>query len=351
MINKQKKYGYFIGLMVVLVLSGVLVGSVYQIARNRPPLVYENLTPDAVATLNRLLQESQENGGQFTNELLNISDWDNESDLGAQDSLGWKKVEDGNFIVYYKEDAKNDWKRNAELVLRLANKSIPSLKNVFGKYTYPSDINGRKLPIYLPPTNTTYGETIALLGCPGSGSGTLGITIYYVSQSGYLPKGIVLKKSVFDSQELVENSVFCVLPHELSHYVYSSLVEYSQATTLRNWVQEGVADFVASRNSQIQGSDSIAFIDQKCDLHRDFPETDGLYVNSEYWAGESFFNFVKEKFGKEKVSEFIQKTYTTSVDSALNIAFQGKDMHAEWVSSLRKSVASTAPSEMEDFQE
>lgn len=349
--KKNKTYSQFIIMVLWLLVSAVGVGTVYQIARNRPPVVYGNLTPDQVDKFNRLLKDNGENGGQFINELFNLEDWDNASDLGAQESLDWVKLEDANFIVYYKEDLKGVWKQNAELTLRLANKAIPDLKSTFGRYIYPKDINGRKLPIYLPPTPSAYGNTIRSLtnGACGDGN-SIGKTVYLISPSGFLAKGIVLKNSTFSTQELYQNSIICVLPHELSHYVYEASYDYNRGEAPLNWVSEGIADYVAQRSAQVQGTDSIAFIENLCRLGADFPEKSGNFNDNQYWAGESFFNFVKDRYGRSAVAKFIEKTYHTSVEDALSSVFEGQDMHNEWVEALKGGNTPVLNSEEEEAE-
>jgi|GEM_PF-1919744 len=339
--RKHKTYGHFIAMVVAMIVGAVGISAVYQTARNRPPIAYGNLSPESIAKFNKKMAEAGDQGSLFVLEQLVLSQWDNENDYGAQDTAGWTHIEDDRFIVYYKDDLNNVWKQNAQLTLRLANEAIPQMKAVFGKYTYPEDINGRKLPIYLPPTRSQYGETISILyGGPTDSEGSLGMTIYKVSQSGYLPMGIVLLKDLFDKNADFCNSLVVVLPHELSHYVYASLFQFSDDCVPMNWVKEGIADYVAGRNPQVQGQDSVDFIERYCDLKKDFPVEKGNFSNNQYWAGESFFNFIKEKYGKEKVNEFIQSTYTISIDSALLVTFPNKDMHREWVDGLKTNAPS-----------
>lgn len=341
MSRKHKTYGHFIAMVVVLILAAVGTSAVYKIARNRPPIAYGNLTPEAIDRLNKLRSEGGiENGLQFITEQLDLVNWDNELDYGAQDSTGWASISDDNFIVYYKEDLNGVWKQNAQLTLKLANDAIPKMKKVYGKYTYPEDLHGRKLPFYLPTTPSSYLETnYKLYGGQFDADGSLGMTVSQVSMSGYLPKGIVLHKSIFDASTELENSAFVVVPHELSHYVYGSLYQYSADYSPVNWVEEGSADYTAERSGgvQVKGIDTISFINEKLDLRKDFPQQVGRFDINQYWAGESFFNFVKDKYGKEMVTKFITNTYSMSIDSALIVTFPNKNMHNEWVNELSKN--------------
>ncbi|MBO4332137.1 MAG: hypothetical protein J5875_03130 [Paludibacteraceae bacterium] len=336
--RKHKTYGHFFMMVIALVLAAVGTSAVYQIARNRPPIAYGNLSPEAIARFKKQMSKSGEKGALFTIDQLNLAQWDNENDLGAQDTAGWSKIEDNNFIIYYKDDMQGVWKQKAKITLKLVNEAIPQMKEIFGSYTYPKDINDRKLPIYLPPTRSQYGQTINLLrNEPVDAESSLGITIYKVSQSGFLPLGIVIRNDVFDADNF-QNSLVVVATHELTHYVYGSLFQFSDKLIPKNWVTEGIADYTAGRSPQVQGSDSINFINNYCDLLNDFPIEHGNFLDNQYWAGESFFDFVEEKYGKETVSKFIQTTYTTPIDSVILAVFpNSNNIHKEWVEAISKN--------------
>lgn len=323
-------------MVVLLLLSAVGTGVVYKAARRRPPVVYNNLSSDQLDRFNRMGQGETDNGGHFTDEQFYYDEWDNDNDLGAKDSLNWKNVHDDNFIVYYKPDANGMWKQNAERVLKIANKSIPDLEKTFGKYYYPKDVNNRKLPIYLPSVPSAFSKVASeLSSSAGRLSGVLGVTIYMVSPNGFLPKGIVVKSSVFDPSADIRNSIYCVLPHEMGHYVYAASYNYNSDNMPLNWVMEGVAEYVAQRNVQVRGADSISFIERNCELTSDFPESKGFFVNNQYWAGESFFNFVGAKYGRSQVAKFVSATCNSSVPQALRTVFPGKDIRQEWIDFLK----------------
>ena len=335
--KKHNTYIHFWLFIILMLASAVGMGVVYQTARNRPPIIYDRLTPEIIDSLNSQKARLSHLGAIFTDNPFSLNDWDNINDLGSNNSDNWEKVEDANFVVYYKADVENTWKSNAELTLKLANKTIPALKKTFGRYYYPADVKDRKLPIYLPPTPSQFSQTVRALGYSNTNSDCIGITLYMVSPSGIICSGIVIKSTSYQPETETENSVFSVLPHEMSHYVYANAYDYNQQSTPLNWISEGVADYVAGRRTKIAGSDSILFINNKCHLEKDFPSREPRFADAEYWAGESFFKFVKEKYGQQQVENFIKRTYDNDIKTALTVTFGGRDIHDEWVKSLQAS--------------
>ncbi len=329
--KKNKTYSQFIVMVVILLLSSVGVGAVYKAARNRPPVVYDKLSPDVIARLNKL--KLLHGGSLFTDAPIDPEKWDNKYDLGQNANDPWDKLEDSNFIIYYRNDVSGKWKNNAELTLKLANKSISDLARIFGKYIYPKDVNYRKLAIYLPPTSNGFEKTLEQMGHKPEGmSGVIGITLTLISPSGVYTDGIVIRSTTYDPSISYNNSYKVTVPHEMGHYVYMSLYDFNQEAHPLNWVVEGIAEHVASRSDQVKDAARIEFIDRNCSLVTDFPEE----TNSMYWAGESFFRFMSDSYGRQSVTDFIKNTYKMHASDALEQTFTGHDMKEEWVKALKK---------------
>ena len=326
--------GTLVGFLLMFCIIAVLFGWVYKIGVNRPPLKYA-LIPES--TLDYLRNLNKINPGQG----INLTDegpfnWDNDEDYGqsATGDMEWKSEENENFIIYYHKDKDALWQGYAQQMLEDASAAIPSMIDLMGRYYYPEDMNGRKLAIYLAESEKVYNSTINhLMGQnAGSHSGSLGITIFSIGRTGCMTDGIVLHPKCFEDDPHGLNGYYKVLLHEMNHYVFFSSLDYEREIDHRLWVSEGLAEYYCNpHEQQVQGSDSISFIDSKCDLSKEFP----LDKNSAYWAGESFYRFVEQTKGVEAVKSFLQNAYQYSTDSTLIVSkLPAKQTKQKWVRSL-----------------
>ena len=218
-------------------------------------------------------------------------------------------------------------------VLRQAQETIGPLRELFGTYFYPSEVNGRRLSIYLPANNTVYKETVCkLLGQPNYDITNLaGITINEIGPLGCLTRGIVLSPDVFKVAPNHVNGYVKVLQHEMSHYVFFTSLDYNKDVHHYLWLSEGIAEYFCNRNSrhQIRAADSINHIRTYCRLDDEFS------VEDSYWAGESFFLFMDQSKGKNTVKNFLQNSYSYSTDSVfIKMDLAPADLHQQWIMSL-----------------
>lgn len=317
---------WFLGMAVIMAL-------IYMAGRQRRPLVYKYIPDENKVWISHLNDDYKY---AITDVEKGPYKWDNDKDLGVKEE--WSKAEDPNFIVYYHEDDRNVWSTRAELVLKWANEAILDLENLMGKYYFPEDVNGRKLAIYLPEKAANYASLInRLMEQQCNSIGSIGICIVQIGPLGCQTKGIVLHPDCFDPSTGEKNSARKTLRHEMDHYVYFSSLNYSKELGHPLWTIEGMAEYFCDRSGhQINSMDSISFINENCDLSKNFP----AQWNSSYWAGESFYRFVADENGSVGVSEFIKGLYEHKVDTAIMIAFpEIQDVHELWVNNLLRNGA------------
>ena len=322
-------------------LLAFIVAKVYDIVLHRPPLKYADVPPSTKEYLRNLGKNTQDQGISYSDQ--GPFDWNNNNDLGQKKSETWKSEEDENFIVYYHHDQEATWQAHAQDVLHHARENVGYLKDLFGVYFYAADMNGRRLAIYLPESESLYSSTIAnLMEQPNvDSSGSLGITITQVGPLGCMTKGIVLHPSCFDVDPYDVNGFVKVLQHEMCHYVFFSALDYNRDVRHYLWVSEGIAEYFCDRHDhrQIHAPDSVDFIANNCQLTGEFPHEG----NASYWAGESFFRFLEKKGKKAEVRKFIQDAFTHTTDSVFITQQQAPEkVHKQWVESL-SNIAYQAP--------
>lgn len=324
-----------VGIFAVLAM---LMGEVYKEGQSRPPIKYSEISDNTVRFLRGLVRL----GGHMmgVNFVQNGPyDWENSKDLGQKSDEGWSSEEDEFFIVYYKKDKEAVWQGYAQSILRAANENIMPLTRLMGKYYFPNDQNGRKLPIYLASNVDEYFETITkLLERPSQSdiSRSIGITVSFLGGAG-CKASIVLHPICFQEPPRSPNGYICVLMHEMNHYVFLSSLDLSKNIGFCNWQIEGLADYCAcdfvDYKRQIQDSFRIQFIKDSCMLLTDFPDN---IADSEYWAGESYYRYLEKKNGKEFVRKFIQATYQHKTETLFSrMDLDPENEHEEWVKSLR----------------
>lgn len=316
--------------VLVFAVLAVAFAKVYDIGLNRPPLRYAEI-PEKTKQYIKDLGDTP--GLGLTISDIGPFDWENEKDLGSEE---WDSEEDGNFVVYYMHDKEAVWQGYAMEVLLCARENVALLKELFGKYYYADDMNGRRLAIYLPDDEYLYANTVRdLLGREGYDvKSASGIIITEIGPLGCLTRGIVLNPICFDKENMHNNNHYArVLKHEMAHYVFLTSLNYGKEIQHYQWIIEGVADYFSlNRDNAVFGNDSIDFIMKKCKLNDEFP----LEMNSAYWAGESFFSYLERTYGRNYVKYFLQQSYEKSTDGLILQEFSSADtLHMNWVDDLR----------------
>lgn len=328
----------FVKFGVLFLIIALFIGKVYDVGVHRPPLKYANIPVLTQDYINEIGKGNNDMGVSYVEQ--GPFNWNNDDDF-AYEKDGWAYEEDADFIVYYKRDKDAIWQTNAQEVLTNARTNIGLLEDLFGKYYYASDMNGRKLAIYLPDTPSLYKETIcSLLGVSSYDTKSVeGLIVTEVGSLGCKTKGIVLSPACFDEEPASANGYITVLKHEMNHYVFFSSLDYSKDVKHYLWVSEGIAEYFCNQDTRSLTTDEVLFIDDRCHLNGEFPRE----RHAAYWAGESFFRFLAQKSGSKAVSEFILNAYSMQTDSIF--AMQAVDvelLHKDWVLSLQESAVPTS---------
>ena len=324
-----------IGVLFIVLATGF--AKIYEKGANRPPLKYASIHES-----NKEMGNNPEWGLSFSN--IGPFDWENEKDLGREE---WSSETDKNFIVYYKHDKEAIWQGYAQEILLSARNNIALLKELFGKYYYADDMNGHRLPIYLPDSEELFISTVNEL----SGDEIYNIKsknaiiIAEIGPLGCLTKGIVINPIYFNKKRKQSSDIYdTILKHEMAHYVFLTSLNYEKEINHYQWFIEGVADyFCFNRDNIVTGNDSIEFIRKKCKLNDEFP----LESDATYWAGESFFSYLERVHGKSYLKDFLKKSYELSTDELLLQEFFNVDsLHMDWVDNLYLLQLDTIPAKV-----
>lgn len=263
---------------------------------------------------------------------LSIDDWNNENDFGNDESSGLAKLEDEYFVFYY---AKNDQKEKnkAHKAQKWAHEAIPELADLMGKYHYPSDVRGRKLPIYLADSPKNYTKIIAMLRGVSSlpeQTDSWGIYISTYSGKGNRVSGIVIHPEPWKNDVYAKATLW----HEMNHYEFFASLDYSKVVEPYLWVVEGLAEYFSETKLDLN-STIIHKLQKEAHLNRGFQP---LYYN--YVGGHSVFQTIHSLYGKNKVKDFVRKVYISRMNEVYPAVLQISESKFEsiWKNNLPKLV-------------
>jgi hypothetical protein len=322
----MKRLGSVAGVMLVFLLSALALVMIYDKGKDQKPLRYADVPQETIDWINSF--------GEGIDDILSSFDplprptpWNNDGDVGQDPKTGMKTLEDEYFIFYFPESMA----KQASLCQQLAHQAIPHLEDIIGKYYYPSDMNGRKVPIYLTPDQKAFNELMAKMFSGKRDYGTTaGITISSISPSGYFLDGIALNgKFAFSNNAYTKN----VLWHEMTHYCFFASVDYNQQVNLPMWCYEGIAEYTSLPGEKPRFSNQeIEMMKKDCKLTDSyFP-----YVFENYQGGQSIFCYMDNTYSVSGVKNFLKTTYTKGIPAAMQSNFSKTllEFEADWKTHL-----------------
>jgi hypothetical protein len=252
--------------------------------------------------------------------------WGNGGDVGKDPESGLAMLEDEYFIIYYPDGMT----KKARLTLQSAHEAIPRMEEIIGKYYYPDDMNGRKVPIYLSKGQEDFDALLERFGCQGDFTYVVGMTIYQVSPSGVFLEAIVLKGShVFQGKDNLRE----VLWHEMTHYCFGASLDYNQRINLPQWCTEGIAEYTGIVDQRPKFTvEEIEMMRKEC--HLDAPNF--KYVFEIYRGGHSIFCHMEDQYKAPGVKAFLQTLYSKGIPASLqeNFSTSLADFEADWKNHL-----------------
>ena len=301
---------------------------IYDKGKDQKPLRFADVPQETIDWINSFGEGLDDMLSSF-NPFPRPTPWDNEGDFGQDPESGLKTLEDEYFIFYFPESLTKE----AKLCQGLAHQAIPRLEDIIGKYYYPSDMNGRKVPIYLMPNQQDFEELMAkVFSSKGDYKTTAGITIQEISPTGYFLKAIALNGHYsFSSDAYTQN----VLWHEMTHYCFFASVDYNQQVNLPMWCYEGIAEYTSLPGEiPLFSNEEIEMMRKDCN----FSDSYFPYVFENYKGGQSIFCYMDDTYTVSGVKKFLNSTYTKGIPSAVQSNFSKslQEFEAEWKSNLNK---------------
>ena len=233
---------------------------------------------------------------------LKLDDYDNNKDYGSNES-DFKKIEDDNFIVFYRDS--NQELERANKTLEYANEAINPLADFFGKYYYAKDAKNRKLSIYLAVSADDFGNISQKIG--GSKvDWAAGLTFSSFSSDGDKKcEGIILNSDVQDKES---TDLKTVLFHEMAHYNHFQCMDLIHKSFM-NWEVEGLASYFAKDwNKQIPSGININEYNLKTDPSN--------YADS-YWMGYHVFAVFEEKYANSGFKNMLTTSFSKSLEISI----------------------------------
>lgn len=323
----MKRFLPITSILFVFILMAFVLVKIYDKGKDQKPLRYADVPQETIDWINSLGNGLNDIVSTF-NPIPIPTPWDNGGDVGKDPESGFLTLEDEYFIIYYPESLE----KKAKQTLQLAHEAIPRMEDIIGKYYYPSDMNGRKVPIYLAKAQADFNALMGKFGCKGDYTNVDGITIYDISPSGLFLRAIALKgNSVFKSDEYHKE----VQWHEMTHYCFAASLDYNQRIDLPMWCTEGIAEYtgIVGRRPHFSASE-IEMMRKDCDLSAPhFP-----YVFEVYSGGHSIFCHLEDRYKVTGVKAFLHTLYIKGIPSSLkeNFSTTVPAFEADWKSSLDK---------------
>lgn len=323
----MKRFLPITSILFVFILMAFVLVKIYDKGKDQKPLRYADVPQETIDWINSLGNGLNDIVSTF-NPIPIPTPWDNGGDVGKDPESGFLTLEDEYFIIYYPESLE----KKAKQTLQLAHEAIPRMEDIIGKYYYPSDMNGRKVPIYLAKAQADFNALMGKFGCKGDYTNVDGITIYDISPSGLFLRAIALKgNSVFKSDEYHKE----VQWHEMTHYCFAASLDYNQRIDLPMWCTEGIAEYtgIVGKRPHFSASE-IEMMRKDCDLSAPhFP-----YVFEVYNGGHSIFCHLEDRYKVTGLKAFLHTLYIKGIPSSLkeNFSTTVPAFEADWKSSLDK---------------
>ncbi|WP_455961970.1 hypothetical protein [Bacteroides bouchesdurhonensis] len=314
---KRLIYPFVILVAFIGIWLGLLI-CLYQKGQEKEAIIYAKIPNETIQFFAGILDSID----QFItfDPDTRIDDWDNDKNYGEDEETGLLKLEDDYFIFYFAKGNVKEEER-AKKVQRWAHEAIQPLAALMGKYHYPEDVKGRKLPIYLADTQKAYTYIISiLLSRPNieEQKGSWGMYICTYSELGCLTKGIVLHPDTWRTDKDAQSTLW----HEMNHYEFYSSLDFSKIVDPYLWVSEGLAEYFSKEYPKLTQKDMERLNDEHLD--KTFK-----YTYDNYIGGQSVYQTLYDKYGEQKLKEFIQQIYSNRMENVYPKSIQVSRSHFE----------------------
>jgi len=345
MIKNKKVISKITTMVIALAVIGLVIAKLYDIGIHRPSLAYRQLSPQTIQWLNAFNQSDPESIIKAA--PIGPFEWDNKEDIGQKRNMGkWGKEEDANVIVYYRKDRDAKEQICARRIMDCVENIILELPSYLSTYHYPTDLNGRKMAIYLPNIDDDYSTLINKLSDNGlMGGSKYGCSIISIGPLGCQCKGIIIHPGAFKNNNADGDPEFIrVLRRELAYYTYMAGLDYNHPTHRQAWFIQGISEHFSLEGKRLQSftPEFIQRLEQECALDAEFPAKNKM----SQLGGTSFIQFYEQSFGQLALADLIEASYSMPVDSALCRNNDLTTLKQQWIEYLRtEQIQADAPTD------
>ena len=323
----MKRLGSIAAVLLVFILSALALIKVYDKGKDQKPLRYADIPPETIDWINSL--------GNGLNDILSSfnpeprpAPWNNDGDLGKDPESGLTTLEDDYFIFYFPESMT----REAKTCQKYAHQAILRMEDIVGKYYYPDDMNGRKVPIYLTTDQQSFVELMGKIfhGGRDNYDNVGAITIQEISPSGYFLKAIVMNgNSAFRDNSVTKHYLW----HEMTHYCHFASIDYNYAISLPMWYYEGLAEYASQPGQRPYfAAGDIETMRNDCN----FQDAYFPYVFENYQGGHSIYSFMEKEYKESGLKAFLKTSYTQGIQASIQKHFSKTitEFESDWKANL-----------------
>ncbi|MEG2070958.1 MAG: hypothetical protein RR034_06250, partial [Bacteroidales bacterium] len=298
-------------ILVLILFWGFALTVIYNKSKEQAGFIYAEIPKETLEFLKKI-REGRDTHIDY-DPTPKESDWSNSNNIGENSAFGLQKIEDDLFIVYY--DRRD--KEHAFDVIQYAHNAVKPLEELMGKYIYPEAIRGRKLPIYLATSSQQYDTIVSAIQNSEVklSAKSAGVYLMTYSNMGVLTKGIVLNNEALWNDRMPSSYPEQILKHEMNHYVFFQSLDLSQNVKPYLWISEGLAEYF-SRPGTLILNDKQKKILNTCTLQETFPD-----YESNYYGGNSLYQYMVKKYTIAGVKSFIQYIYNLPIEDAVLRSF------------------------------
>lgn len=301
----------------VVLLMGLAV--IQNVLKPQRPLTNADIPKETIDWFKSLVDGGSDIGGILGPDERDPADWSRYEDI---DSM--LRLEDEYFVIYYSAKDSMLERKKAVISQRYAHEAIPIGERFMKNYPYPSQMNGRKLPIYLAKTVDDFRNICQQIGHGDPGTWSIGLYCFQYSISGVYTDGIIISPeawSVSDNQleaDSDDKELKKTLWHEMNHFMYFSNWDYSQTSKPSLWFTEGLAEYFS------ENYDRLIYVAN----HKSFNLTnDFMDGSSEYWVGMTAFLCLERLYGKSVVYNVVSNSYKNSINEAVQMSIQNESLN------------------------
>lgn len=307
--------------VLVIAIGGLMAFFVLKnLFKEQRPLTNADIPQSTIDWFKNLIDGGSDIGGILGPDERDPDDWSKYEDI---DSM--LRIEDDLFIIYYSKKDSAVERNKAHISQRYAHDAVPIGELFMKNYPYPSQMNGRKLPIYLAKTVDDFRSICKQLGHGDPGTWAIGLYCFQYSVSGVYTDGIIISPeawSVSDSQiddQTEDKELKKTLWHEMNHFMYFTNWNYAQTSEPSLWFTEGLAEYFSENYDRMK----VVGDHRKYDLTDNF--RDG---SSEYWVGMSAIMCLEKMQGKSIVSDIVGNSYENPVNKAVQMRIPSENLES-----------------------